>query len=611
MPTITVQKEDLYRLAQLDASYTLTTLDEELALVKGELNARTLGGQSLRSTAGVWVDDNVNYDLRIELKDTNRPDLWCVEGIARQLRDQARGYGAAYAFFTRDAVATTIEVDPQLAEIRPYIGGFLARGGNVDEESLLAFIETQETLTRNFGRKRKTISIGLYNGADIVFPVHYRAVGRDAIQFEPLAPATERTAWPAGVALTPQEILEQHPTGREYASILDGFDLVPMLTDATGAVLSFPPIINSASLGRVTPGMSTLFVEVTGTDLDQCLLTLNILATNLADRGWTIEPVTTHYPYDTARGRLVTVPHDMALTQQVPLSEFGRLLGETVTVQDVVDKLTAYGIAAKAVGDQIAATASSYRQDYLHAVDVIEDYAISRGYATFAPTMPADFTVGKLQPLTDFEDLVRDLLIGFGFEEAICNILTNLEQLRTQMNVSAEPAGAMSPFHGGPAVAIENVMNLNYSHLRDWLLPSLLEIEAHSAGALYPHKIFEVGEVAVFDRTQNLGSRTESRLGGIIADEDAAFDAAQSVIYALLTSLNIGFKVEPWTHPSFIEGRVALVTYQPPKQETAFVEPIKLGFLGELSPQVLTNWGTRVPVAMFELSLDALANCQL
>ena len=225
--------------------------------------------------------------------------------------------------------------------------------------------------------------------------------------------------------------------------------------------------------------------------------------------------------------------------------------------------------------------------------------------------MPADFTVGKLQPLTDFEDLVRDLLIGFGFEEAICNILTNLEQLRTQMNVSAEPAGAMSPFHGGPAVAIENVMNLNYSHLRDWLLPSLLEIEAHSAGALYPHKIFEVGEVAVFDRTQNLGSRTESRLGGIIADEDAAFDAAQSVIYALLTSLNIGFKVEPWTHPSFIEGRVALVTYQPPKQETAFVEPIKLGFLGELSPQVLTNWGTRVPVAMFELSLDALANCQL
>ncbi len=605
MPTITVQKDDLYRLANLDPSYKLATLDDDLALVKGELNARTLDGQSLRSTAGVWVDDNVNYDLRIELKDTNRPDLWSVEGIARHLRDHARGYGAAYTFFTRDTVALAIEVDAQLASIRPYIGGFLASGGNVNEVSLLAFIEAQETLTRNFGRKRKTVSIGLYNGADIVFPVHYRAVGRDAIKFEPLAPALERTAWPVGVAMTPQAILEEHPTGREYAAILDDFSLVPMLTDATGAVLSFPPIINSASLGQVMPGMAMLFVEVTGTELDQCLLTLNILATNLADRGWIIEPVTTRYPYATSRGHLVTAPHALALTQQVPLGEFGCLLGEIVAAEDVVAKLTAYGVAATALDEQITATACDYRQDYLHPVDVIEDYAISRGYATFAPAMPADFTIGKLQPLTDFEDLVRDWLIGFGFEEAICNILTNLAQLRHQMDVSAEPDGAVLPFHGGQAVAIANVMNLNYTHLRDWLLPSLLEVESRSAGALYPHKIFEVGEVAVFDLTQNLGSRTESRLGGIIADEDASFDAAQSVLYALLASLGISFKVEPWTHPSFIQGRVALVTSQSAEEAA----PIALGFLGELSPQVLTNWGARVPVAVFELSLDALLNC--
>ncbi|CAN5435954.1 phenylalanine--tRNA ligase subunit beta [soil metagenome] len=604
MPTITVKKDDLYRLANLDVAYKLATLDDELALVKGELNARTLDGQSLRSTAGVWVDDAVNYALRIELKDTNRPDLWSVEGIARHLRDHARGYGADYAFFTRDTVASVIEVDAQLASIRPYIGGFLARGGNVDEDGLLAFIETQETLTRNFGRKRKTISIGLYHGADIVFPVRYGAVGRAAIKFEPLAPATQQTAWPVGVAMTPQTILEQHPTGREYAAILDGFSLVPMLTDATGAVLSFPPIINSANLGRVTPGMTTLFVEATGAELDQCLLTLNILATNLADRGWMIEPVTTRYPYATPRGRLVTAPYAMALTQQVALAEFGRLLGETVCTEDVVAKLMAYGVAATAVDEQITAIAPSYRQDYLHPVDVIEDYAISRGYATFAPAMPADFTVGKLQPLTDFEDLTRDLMIGFGFEEAICNILTNLEQLRERMAVSIKPDGARLPFHGGPAVAIENVMNLNYSHLRDWLLPSLLEAESSSAGALYPHKIFEVGEVAVFDLTQNLGSRTESRLAGIIADEAASFDAVQSVLYALLVSLDITFKVEPWVHPAFIEGRVARLTTQLATQDA----PIELGFLGELSPQVLTNWGARVPVAVFELSLDTLAN---
>lgn len=605
MPTITVQREDLYQLAGLDRSFSLALLEDRLALVKGELNNRTLDGYSLRTADGGWVADDENYALRIELKDTNRPDLWCVEGIARQLRNHACGQGSAYPFFTRDPSLATIEVDPRLQTYRPFVTGFLARGGLIDEEALRAFIEAQETLTFNFGRRRKTVSIGLYSGDQLTFPVQYKAIGRDEIRFEPLAPPLD-PAWPSGVAMTPAEILDRHPTGREYSWILEEWELVPVLTDATGQVLSLPPIINSADLGRVTPGMSALFVEVTGTELDHCLLAINILATNLADRGWTITPVTTHYPYDTPHGRAVTAPHALPLTQHVSVTEFERLLGEQISTADIVEKLTAYGVSASATGEQITATISSYRQDYLHAVDVIEDYAISRGYATFTPNMPADFTVGKLNLLTEREDLVRDLMIGFGFEEAICNILTNLENLRQRMELGSSANEQTEPFHGGQTVAIANVMNRNYAHLRDWLLPSLLEIEAHSVGALYPHRVFEVGEVAVYDLTQNLGSRTEARLAGIIAEEDASFDSAQSVLYALLTSLGVPFRIEPWAHPSFIPGRVAVVVLDAGQRRDASAEPFTLGFLGELSPQVLTNWGARVPIVAFELSIDML-----
>jgi phenylalanyl-tRNA synthetase beta chain len=266
----------------------------------------------------------------------------------------------------------------------------------------------------------------------------------------------------------------------------------------------------------------------------------------------------------------------MTLTQGVPVSEFTRLLGEPVDAADIVAKLTAYGVAAKSTSEQIVATIASYRQDYLHAVDVVEDYAISRGYDTLSATMEQEFTVGRLCSLTESEDLLRDLMIGFGFDEAICNILTSEEAVRTWMDlpfVSGAP-----PFHGGATVRIENVMNQNYAHLRDWIIPSLLEIE------------------------ENLGSRTESRLAAIIADESASFDAAQSVIYALFGSLGIEFQVQAWQHPSFIDGRVALLTT---KANTSG-EQVKLGFLGELSPQVLTNWGARVPIAAFELSLNAL-----
>lgn len=602
MPTITVQRHDLYRLAGLADSFSLAELDDRLALVKGELGARAADGSLLRTASGEWLHDGCDHTLRIELKDTNRPDLWSVEGIARQLRDHSRGRGADYGFFATadaDPPALHIDIDPLLATIRPFIGGFLAAGGVIDDAGLRAFIETQETLTRNFGRQRATVSIGIYNGEALAFPIRYQAVAREGVQFVPLPPATENESWQHGLALTPAQILADHPTGRQYAGLLAGFELVPYLVDACDEVLSLPPIINSAGLGRVTPGLTKLFVEVTGTELDQCLLALNILATNLADRGWTITPVTSHYPYDTPRGRTLISPTAMPQTQNVPSTEFARLLGEVISEADVVGKLTAYGVETTVAGAIIAATIPSYRQDYLHNVDVIEDYAISRGYASVTPTMAQAFSVGRLDPLTQFEDLVRDLLIGFGFEEAICNILTSYEQLRTQMNL--DTTDAAWPFHGGATVAIANVMNLNYAHVRDWVLPSLLEIEAHSGGALYPHRIFEVGEVAVFDPDANLGSRTESRLAALIADEEAAFDSAQSLLYALLGKLlgklGVDFSVTHWAHPSFIPGRVALVTNG----------DAKLGFLGELAPEVLTNWGARVPIAALELSLTTLS----
>lgn len=607
MPTITVSKQDLYRLAGLDAAVGLAELEERLALVKGELGSRTGDGRDLRDADQQWIDSNEDLALRIELADTNRPDLWCVEGIARQLRDHARGGGRSYDFYTRAPAEHTITVDARLEAIRPYVAGFLATGQTMDEGQLLAFIEAQETLTRNFGRRRQTVSIGVYDGRELAFPLRYRAVARDGSEggrFAPLRPPPEELApgqqWPEDVAMTPAEILQRHPTGRTYAAILAGMDRVPLLVDGRDAVLALPPIINSARLGRVTPGMDALFVEATGADLDQVLLAVNILAANLADRGWRITPVTSDYPYDTARGRRVTAPHDLSMTQEVALETFARLLGETPDAAEVAAQLQAYGVAATADGETITATIAGYRQDYLHPVDVVEDYAISRGYATFAPLLPEDFTVGRLDPLTEFEDLLRDLMIGFGFEEAVCNILTSGAKLREAMNVGETAAAAVAPFHGGRYVRIANVMNRNYAALRDWVLPSLLEVESHSAGALYPHRIFEVGEVAVRDEAHNLGARTESRLAGLIAAEEANFDTAQSVIYALLNSLDLPFDVVGWEHPSFIAGRVGLLRSG----------GLALGFVGELAPQVLDTWGARVPVAAFELALPALLNAR-
>ena len=88
MPTITIFKQDLEGLltgpGEAREPITMEQLEESLMLVKGELK-----GQNPDTG-----------ELRIELQDSNRPDLWCCEGIARQLRVKRQGSLARYNFLT-------------------------------------------------------------------------------------------------------------------------------------------------------------------------------------------------------------------------------------------------------------------------------------------------------------------------------------------------------------------------------------------------------------------------------------------------------------------------------------------------------------------------------
>jgi len=149
----------------------------------------------------------------------------------------------------------------------------------------------------------------------IKFPVYYRAVKPEELTFIPLGSEGK---------MNPKEILSVHPKGREYGYILKEFDRYPILLDEEGTVLSFPPIINSRDMGEVKIGDKDLFVEVTGTDLRLVILTLDILAVNLSDRGAHIKPVMVRYPYQTEFGKNVIVPRDFTRPITLSLKEFER-----------------------------------------------------------------------------------------------------------------------------------------------------------------------------------------------------------------------------------------------------------------------------------------------
>jgi len=83
-------------------------------------------------------------------------------------------------------------------------------------------------------------------------------------------------------------------------------------------------------------------------------------------------------------------------------------------------------------------------------------------------------------------------------------------------------------------VEVDNAMSLTFSCLRQWMLPSLLRVEAASSRAFYPHRLFEAGEVAIPDSMHELGSRTEVVLGSVIAHAGAHFSEMHSCLDVLL-----------------------------------------------------------------------------
>jgi phenylalanyl-tRNA synthetase beta chain len=451
----------------------------------------------------------------------------------------------------------------------------------VTQDGLAQLIQTQEKLADIFGRKRRTVSIGLYRLSQIEFPVTYDLVKPDQARFTPLGMDT---------VMTLGEILLVHPKGLEYGNILAGQERLPLLRDAKGQVLSFPPIINSREIGEVRVGDEALFVEVTGTDLAMVILTLNIIAMNLADRGATIEPVEVAYPYKTEQGTNVMTPFDLGKTQTLRINTIEQALGQMLGVQPIQQALEAYGYEVTTARDTVSVTLPPYRQDLMHAMDVVEDVAISRGYGDFQPLMPSQFTVGGLSQVETTSDRVRDFMVGMGFQEIISNILGSPQVLCEAMRLEGTEWGQL--------VEVDNVMSQSYSALRQWILPSLLRVEAASSRAFYPHRIFEVGEVARPDVTHELGSQTITVLGALLVHATAHFSEIHSCVDTLFYYLNQTYQLEPLQHPSFLEGRAGLIVSQGKR----------VGLIGEIHPEVLERWQITVPAVAFEVDVTQLAD---
>ena len=550
MPTVEVSYKDLCSL--VGKKLAIGELKNAIAYAKGEINS---------------VDGDL---LKIDIGDSNRPDLWSAEGIAREIKGRITEEKGLPKYEVKKS-DISVKVDEKVNKVRPLTVCAVVRNLKIDKNVLSQIIQLQEKVAGTFGRSRKEVAIGIYDLKKIKAPIKYTTVKHNEIKFVPLDFEEE---------LTPKEILEKHPKGKEFGHLLEGCEEYPIFIDSTNNVLSMPPIINSDYTGKVTEKTEEVFIECTGFDFKFLIPALNVIVSALADRKARVENVKIIYP-----DKAIFTPDLKPKKTFVEINYVNEVSGLKLNGKEICNLLEQARYQAKLKGEKIELLYPAYRQDIMHFRDVVEDVLISYGYDKIEPVYPKLVTVGCIAEKEVFSNKVAETMISLGLQEILSYTLTNKENLFKKMNMKEERI-----------VEIENPVSLNWNVFRNWLLPSIMEFYSHNQHVVYPQKIFEVGDVVLIDEEQDTKTKDVKKIAAGISDSKATYDEMLLILDAFLSSFKVKYKLKRAEHPSFIPGRVAEV----------LVNGKSVGLIGEIHPKVIKNWQLEMPVAGFEINLEEL-----
>ncbi len=299
----------------------------------------------------------------------------------------------------------------------------------------------------------------------------------------------------------------------------------------------------------------------------------------------------------------------------LPPREVTRLLGITLSADEIVDLLRPLGFACEVRGagaDAIVhVTVPSFRRDVTILADLCEEVARMYGYDRIPETLiDDDLPQQHGNPSQELEEKTRDVLVGGGLDEAITYSLTSMASVAKVAPGDAEPARYLR---------LANPLTLEREYLRRSLLPTLLEALALNLRERERVQLFEIGRVYLrrSDDGQAGSPLPEEprRLAIVMAGprsprswltpstEPLDFFDLKGVVETLLARLNLADQVrfvpltdDPRLHP----GRSARLELRAGGQGG-------LGVLGELHPEVRERLELDVPRALAaELELERL-----
>ncbi len=521
------------------------------------------------SMLGTDLEDIKGDDINVEIF-PNRPDMLSEQGFARALSSFIGKKTGLQKFTVKKGIKDYwVEIKPSVKKVRPHTVCAIIKKLEFDDEKIREIIQIQEKLHISIGRNRKKLAIGIYPLEEIKMPITYTAKKPKDIKFIPLETNREMDGL---------QILSRHPAGRDYGFLLEGKELFPVFIDANKEVMSMPPIINSEKTGKVSENTTDVFIECSGHDLKSLNQCLNILVTAMYDMGGEIYEITIKDGKKTYK-----TPDLKPKKMKLDVQYLNKMTGMDMTKKQIGQELIkmGYGVEKNHV------LVPAYRTDILHPIDLAEDVAIAYGYENFKPEIPNVSTTGEEQPIEILKRKVADILTGLGLTETISYHLISKENHNDKMCL--EEKGF---------VELLNSSTKEYAILRKSVMPSLMQILSRNTNKEYPQKIFEIGNVFQKDTREETNVKESYKLGVAICDPGSDFTKIKQVLDAVMDALDVKYESEECVHTSFIKGRNAKIS----------INKKEVGIMGEIHPEVITNFGIEMPISMLELDLKEISD---
>ena len=300
------------------------------------------------------------------------------------------------------------------------------------------------------------------------------------------------------------------------------------------------------------------------------------------------------------------------------LSRAELLLGMPVQGDEAAGRLGALGCEVEAGGQELTATVPTFRRDLRREVDLVEEVGRLIGLDRVPGALPGVPQPGGLTPEQQRRRLLRRLLADMGLSEAI-----------TYPFGPRRWTEDLGDVDGAGVVRIKNPLSAEGGDLRTSILPGLLDAAARNKTfGVRGGSLFEVGRVFRSDpppeglreaaltfrmtgtveapgpdaepnRASLIGVREEERVGVVLAGTirpagwnapavRAGFFEAKGLIERLVPGASFAPEAPSFLHP----GRSAVVR----------VDGGDAGWVGELHPEVAEKFGLDGwPVAAFEL----------